>query len=382
MAQKQLSYDYQNLIRDLSNEFQQIQVQYPSIISLIPVSGNRVKSTKHEWLEDVVSEKTWTVDGAYTALGGTVTLDSTAGLIAGDIIMYEATNGASINTTHKVVTVASGTQITIAPYGTGVVDVNIADNAIVKLVSRPTAESSTAIFGDGQEPTVEYNYTEIIRDGAKVSRTTLQTMAYGINPQATGEVLNYQVKIAMDRMLRRMNRSILFGKRVARGAGESGTMGGILEFVGKSTSGNVIDASAGALTYDMLNSALKTGVSLGATGLNTIVVHPDQMTKISKFNSTIVQTDRKDSETGSFITRVLDGLGGVSNVVYDWTFPKDQLMIVDTSKLAIAYMEPLSDKDARQSDADDFVARSLLAEYTLQVKNASTSHVLIKNLAL
>lgn len=375
MAIFQVSYDYQNQVRDLQNEMNQVLVQMPNILSLIASNGVATH-IKHEWLEDVVTAQTWTVDGAYTSAGGTVTVDSTVGMATGDIVTYETSAGATIATTHKV-TVTSGTEYTITPYGAGVSDADIGDNAIVKLVSRPRNEGTTASFTAGQEPTVEYNYCEIIDEAVKVSKTAQASKEYGI-----GNLMNYQVANAMKRMAYRLNNAVLHGKRVARTSSESGTMGGLLEFIGASTTGNVIDNSNGALTYDVINAALTTGVSLGATGLNTIICHPNQAVKISKFNNSVILTPRDDNTTGSSITSVLGGLGNIAKVVYDYTFPKDKVLIVDTSMLRLAYLRGTQDMDATSSESDDFVARRVLSELTLEVKNAKRSHVLITNVLL
>lgn len=376
MASYTPSYDYQNQVRDLGNEFSQIMVQMPNLLSLI-ATGGVASSVKHEWLEDTISAQTWTVNGAYTSGGGTVTVDSTVGLNVGDIVIYEASTGASIATTHKVVTVPNATTFTITPYGSGVADANISDNAVVKIISRPRNESTTASYTDGQEPTVEYNYCEIIDEAVKVSKTAEAVKKYGI-----GSALNYQVANAMKRMAYRLNNSIVHGRRVARTASEAGTMGGLLEFVGNSTNGNVIDNLNAAVTYDVINAAITTGVGLGGTNLNTIVCHPNQAVKISKFNSTIVQTPRTDPVTGQSITSVLGGLGNIANIVHDWTFPKDKILIVDTSKLKLAYLRTAQDMDATSAQSDDFFARRVLSELTLEVKNAKNSHVLINNVLL
>lgn len=372
----QVSYDYQNQVRDLANEFNQILVQTPNILSLI-ASGGVATNLKHEWLEDVVTAQTWMVNGAYTSGGGTVTVDSTTGLKVGDIVIYEAPTGASIATTHKVLTIPNATTYTITPYGTGVVDANIVDNSVVKIISRPKNESTVADYTDGQEPTLEYNYCEIIDEAVKISKTAQAIKLYGIS-----DALNYQVKIGLDRMARRLNNAVIHGRRKARTSVEAGTMGGLMEFVGASTNGNVIDGLNAAISYDMINSAITTGVSLGATSLNTILCHPNQAVKISKFNSTIVQTQRTDSVSGSTITSLVGGLGNVANIVHDWTFPKDKILIVDTSKLRLAYLRQPQDMDSTSAQSDDFFGRRVLAELTLEVKNAKNSHILINNVLL
>lgn len=367
----QNSYEYQNLKRDLSDVFNQIVKQAPALISLIP-TGVNATSTKHEWLEDYVQQLFLTVNGAYTSGGGTVTVDDTTGLKNGDIVSYETQTGLSIATMH-VVSNITATTFDIVAYG-GFADSNIPDNAIVKIVNRPRNEGTSAIFTEGQEPVVEFNYTEIIDEAARITKTAEAVQVYGL----TERKLDYQVEVALKRMMWRLNNAVIHGRRVQRTSVVAGTMGGILQFVSAGTE-NVIDNLGVAITYDVLNEAITQGISLGATGLNTIVCHPKQAMRISTFNNSIVQTQRTDSITGSQVVSVLNGLGQIANVVTDFNFPKDKILIVDTTKLALSYLRNPEDSDATTSPADDYFARRILMELTLEVKNAKNCHVLINN---
>jgi hypothetical protein len=73
---KELSFDYNNLKRDLSDVFSVIVQSKPVLSTLIPMDGEVATATKHEWLEDVVSPKSWVLDGAYTAGDGEVNVVS------------------------------------------------------------------------------------------------------------------------------------------------------------------------------------------------------------------------------------------------------------------------------------------------------------------
>jgi hypothetical protein len=372
----QNSYEYQNLKRDLSDIFNQVLIQSPNILSLIPV-GAAATATKHEWLEDKLSPQTFSVDGNYTAGGGTVTLDSTAGLEVGDILTYRTVNNASIETKHIITTVVDSPDINIAPYGSAV-DVNIPDNAVVRYM-RPIREGSDPVIKAGQEPVVKYNFTQIFQEAVMVTKTAEKVGIYGLDSK-----INYQVGVAMDRLKRDLNTAVLYGERVQRTGttpGTRGTMGGLMYYLNQSTSGNVINGGA-ALDYSMLNSAMITGYSLGATNLSAIVCSPRTANKISSFNQSIVQTQRTDSTTGSAITSVVSGLGNVSKVIHDHLFPDDQLLIVDTSKISLHYLQPLELADATPTQASNYISKSLLTELTMEVRNAETGHILLKNFTL
>ena len=59
---KQQSFDYNLLKRDLSDVFSVIVQNKPVLSTLIPMDGEVASATKHEWLEDVVSPKSWVLN--------------------------------------------------------------------------------------------------------------------------------------------------------------------------------------------------------------------------------------------------------------------------------------------------------------------------------
>jgi hypothetical protein len=80
-VEKELSYNYQNTKRDLSDVFSVIVKNKPVLTTLIPMDGAVPTATKHEWLEDVVSPKSWVVTTAYVAGDGEVLTTNTTGLV-------------------------------------------------------------------------------------------------------------------------------------------------------------------------------------------------------------------------------------------------------------------------------------------------------------
>jgi len=107
MAGKQLSYDYQNSIRDLSDAFMQVIQTSPVLSTMIRVEGV-AKNTKHEWLEDVVSQVERTIDSDYTIADGTIVLASNTGIKVDDILEFELTTGAMGTLQAKVTNIPAG----------------------------------------------------------------------------------------------------------------------------------------------------------------------------------------------------------------------------------------------------------------------------------
>lgn len=376
MAEKVLSYDYQNTIRDLSDVFSTIVKNKPVLSTLIPMDGEVATATKHEWLEDVVSPKSWAVTGAYTAGAGVILTTSTAGLSTWMIVTFEKVTWASSTLTAKVGAITANTSFAITVYGDDSVDENLAIGAIVKLIATPKNEATEATANDGREQTVEYNYTQIFDRTAKVSKTSQSVKKYGI-----ADALSFQVENQILDLAYEMISSIIFGKRVARTSSEAGTMWGILYFLNKAT-GNKVNASAGAISSTILNNGLAKSNENGALNIDMIIWHPDQIRKVGAFNINQIQISQEERARGTYVTQYVWDLGNITTLVADRNFPKDTVLLVDSTKLRVLPLEGrwFSDEDATPNGADYF-ARRVLWEYTMQVKNANI-HTVIHNLAI
>lgn len=380
MAGFQLSYDYQNQKRDLSDAFMQVVQESPVLSTMIRVDGVAT-NTKHEWLEDVVSPQQWTIKTGnnYTAGAGAIELTSNAGVKVGDILEFELTTGAMGTLKAKVTAVnVNGETISISVYG-GSADQNMLAGSIVNLLSRPKNEATEASADNGYEPSVEYNYTQIFDRTAKVSLTSIEVPKYGI-----GGALDYQVSRQLLDIAYEMNKTMLRQARVQRTSSEAGTMGGVMWFLQAAT-GNSVNASSGAISMTLINDAVEVAKGNGATGLSILLAHPVQARKISAFNQSgnnpVVQ--RADTTTGSYVTTFVSDQGDVMTLVADRNFDKDKVALLDPSKVALVPLQnrQFQDKDATPAGAD-YVARRVIGEYTLQVKNAAEGHAYIYGLSI
>lgn len=379
MAGKQLSYDYQNDIRDLSDVFMQVVQKSPVLSEMIRVEGV-AKNTKHEWLEDVVSQVQRTIDSDYTIADGTITLVSNEGVKIGDVLEFELPTGATGTLLAKVTDVdtVGGTDIDISVYG-GSTDEDMLTGTIVYLQSRAKNEATEASADNGYEPNVEYNYTQIFDRTAKVSLTSLEVPKYWI-----GGALDYQVDRQLMDIAYEMNRTMLRSPRVQRTSSVAGTMGGIMRFL-KQATGNSVDASGAGIDATLINNAFEIANSNGANGITMLLCHPVQARKISAFNTAGNNpvVERRDTTTGSYVTTFVSDQGNVVTIVADRNFSKDEVALLDPTKVALVPLQnrQFQDKDATPAGAD-FVARRIIGEYTLQVKNAGDSHAYIYGLAI
>ena len=372
MADKENSYSYANQVRDVSEVFDTIVKNRPVLSTLIRVSG-QATATKHEWLEDVVTPKSWVTNAAYTAGAGSVSVTSATGLLVGTIVTFEKATGASSTVTAKVTGVVD-TTVSFSLYGDNTTDENLATGAIMKLVAVPKNEGTDPTANDGREPGTQYNFTQIFDRTAKVSKTSQAVKMYGVD-----SAIDFQVETQLLDIAYEVVSTAIFGQRVARGSGEAGTMGGILYFLEKAT-GNKVNASGAALSSTILNEGLAKSNENGAISIDVGIGHPNQTRKISALNANQITISQEERSRGVFVTSYVGDLGDVITLVADRNFPKDKFALVDSSKVALVPLRSFEDMDATANGADYF-ARRILGEYTLEVRNAPV-HTLITNLAL
>lgn len=367
------SYDYQNLVRDLSDVLNTIIQQEPTLISLVQTGGDPATNTKHEWLEDTLSPGRDVLTAAVADGTSTSLSVQTGTKFEEDMILaFEGYDELCY------VTAVSGNTLTVTRGYGGTSSGAIANGTEVIIVSRPRPEGTDPGDDKGRQPDTEYNYTEIFDVTAKVSRTAQVVQQYGIS-----NALDYQVQNHARNIARRMNNALIYGRRVQRTASVNGSMGGILQFVGQS-GGNVLDAAGQALTADILNNAIEEVVRDGGRP-NILIANTNQARKISGFNAANLQVQRADQTAGNVVYRFVNDLpmGIITQIVVDMNFPKNKVGILDTSRIRLVPLRnsALRDMDATPNGADYF-ARRILGEYTAEIKNAKEAHGLITNLAV
>lgn len=376
------SYEFANVIRDLNPQYQQLVASQPMLISAIRV-GTPARSTKHEWLEEKLTPTSATISAFDTDGDGTgITVDSTAGFTAGDILRVETSANVSRTEIIRVASVDSATELTVVRDYGGSTGATLATGDILTLVSSPLAESTDASVTKGAgEATANYNYTSIQDAVAKVSKTSQAVGIYGV-----ASALNDQVQRKMLHLARRQNTEAIYGRRVERDASNNGSAGGFLQFM---ESGNVTNVS-GAITSTVVNNAFESIFDDGAFSSNyALVCKENQARKISAFNTTgsnpVMQFQRGDTSTGQYVTTFVSDLGAANGfnarVFVDPNMPSDQVAIIDLNRVSVNYLRTLTDEDATPAGADYFMRRMLM-EYTFEIRDGKTAHALLTGLTV
>ena len=208
--------DFNNLIRDVSGDFQTLIENSPSFLKLLGglnqtldvISGAPiVTNPKHEWINDTMSAYKSAIASFDTDGDGTgINVADTTGFLVGSIVRFESSLGASKTELCKIVSVDSGTDLTVSRDYGGTTGVTLATGDVMILVSTPKLESSDKGSAIVHQGVADYNYTQIFDELAQLSKTAQVTGSYDKSTQ-----MAKQVMAAMIRLARNIENSVIHG---------------------------------------------------------------------------------------------------------------------------------------------------------------------------
>lgn len=364
------SYDYQDKKRDLSWVINTVIKKAPGFLWLLGwvVTDVVATNTKHEWMEDVVSPKEWTLNANHTSWGTELTLVSTTWVKVNDILWFEkltgwATNWATSDLQAKVTVINSATSITVSVYG-WTTDEDITATSRIFLVARPKPEGEEAWDDDGRLPTTEYNYTQIFARTAKVSWTSQSVKKFWIE-----SAIDQQVEVQLQDISFEAEFSLLFGSRVLRTASENWTLWGMLYYL-KRANWNKINVGW-ALADSVMNDWLALSLANGWIGTDVAVMNPIQKRKLAEIYKDKLVVVQADQTRWIEVSKFYWDLGWIATVLAVNAFDKDKIALIDSTKHKAVALEWRNfwDEDASPKWADYF-ARVIRWEITYECKNA------------
>ena len=377
------SYDFQNKVRSMEEIFATIVAQNPVTSKLLTIDNSRpFDNIKMEWLDDTTTPLSRTVTGAYTAGDGLVLTSDTSWLQEWMIVQFDQPTGARSTLIAKVWAIVTNTSFAITVYG-GSVDENIAVNATIGLLDRPAVEWSDAENGDGFEPVVNFNFSQIMDEFVTLTQTALNSKMYGIN-KTPWEIINYLLEKKFAQLAYKIGATTTNMPRFQGSNTVARTMGGWLRYL-KNTAG-AINVNAGASTIDgsILNQAFEELKNRGWKA-STIVAHPTQAKYLSALNTAgnnpMVIVNQDSVTTGQYVERFVTNFGDVASIVYSYDMDKDKIAIIDPSLIVLRPFvnDAFKDMDATNPGSRT-LRRRITGQYSLEVKNVKEWHALISNL--
>lgn len=382
------TYSFQNDVRDLSNTFSLIVQRLPLFLSRIPV-GETISNKKVEFYNQQLKPIETSLTANSNSASTTLEVASADGFAAGQILTFESSAGESKDVQAEVTDI-TGTTLTIDRAIDGSTDENLVSGDIVTISSHPKPQGETLTSTGSEEAELEYNYTQIFSKLAVCSGTLLSTKLQDANDNALDRAVNQHALL----LAREINNAVISGRRrESTATSHRQRMGGILQYIGDSD-GNV-DTTGGTFSASTVNNLLELIYKDGHLSTNFgILMNTNQARRMSTFNQAgdkqRVVSNNSDRQAGGYIQQFVgdipitmgNGMGAfTANVFVDFSFPKDQVAIVDFDNIDLAIMRPLADSDATDVTSDT-LGRKLITELSLRVRNGKTAHALAKGLTV
>jgi len=368
------SYDQSAVYKlDLSEVLAAILLDDTDFVSMIGISNEVAKQTKHSWIEDALNAIFVTQVGgssATKALGHTsglllhVSASHASRITAGTILKDQLSGKTEL----IQVTALSTNSATVTRGFGGTSAVTHAAGALWDIVANPRPQGMTGPKDESQARSLKYNYTQIFSKGVKITGTAQAIEHAGVSAED-----NYQIDLRLRELKRELDRTAIMGGRASADVvdGAYGTMGGLINFTGVINTTNNI-GTVETLTTSVLNTMIK---KCWDSGLNPthILVGGVQKQKISSFDAEYRRSSLDDRRAGYTVESFVSDLGITLQVIVDRWMPKDVAIIFDSSKVKIMplngramFLEQL----AKTGDSNDW---QIVGEYTMEVRNADAA---------
>lgn len=287
------------------------------------------EAVKHEWLEDAVRGTTsndvgGTINNTTDPVTATITSgDGNTKFRVGDIVKIE-------QELCRVTTVGANT-IAISRAWGGSTNVAHPSAVLITLIGPAMLQGSDLAGARSTTKTGLFNYTQIFEEEVKVSATMQRTKKY--TQQNDPE---YQIGAQLEIIGVNLERTLLFGRKVAATAVVPGAMDGIQNRL----STNVYNKASAALTQSMLEDAMEAIWQAGASP-NLIVVNSTQQRRINTFLDGYREADYNDEVLGTAVRRYKTNFGQ-TDILLDRHMPNDEVWVLDETKIGFGPLRPLS----------------------------------------
>lgn len=320
-------------------------------------------STKIEWIEDTMSPYTATVNEALDSseTGVDVATDQGAYFRQGDIV--------AVDSEYMLVTSVSTDTLTVTRGYGGTTAASHNDQATMTLLTRAMPEGADATTGHTTTTSQPYNYSQIISEAAKATKTALAIKKYGVSDE-----MDYQVSKLFanggqaGKLAQFLQRTFYYGKRVQRTASAYGAMGGFGVFV----TTNVTNLSSASLQRSDIHTKIRQIRDAG--GMCThLITGSWGLEKINGMYEGSIRTTRDETRGGSEITMVKTPHGEVE-IVYDWMCPAGYMYFINQEKCG--WLPVRAFEAGKIAEQGDYFLTDVVGEYTFGLANEE-SHGLI-----
>lgn len=329
-------------------------------------------STVHQWLEDQLLPNSDTIDDA--SIGsptGETSFDVGNGdrFRIGDQIQADGSGEVMF-----VTGVSSNTLTVVRGYG-GTSAEAIADEQSLRILGNAALEGDDAPTARFTSRVRSTNYTQIFTAGLEVSGSQLAA-----KQAAIADELDYQKQERLRELVRDLENCVINGVAPSSDPQGSSTVRRTMRGIIPSITTNVTDASAAALTEDLLNANLRAVWEQSNGGVDTILVGGLQKRAINGFIASSRGYDDKATAFRDMVS-VYESDFGVCRVVLSRWVPSDTVVLLDSSRIDVLPLSGRSFHYKPLSADGDRERGQVIGEYTLEMRN-ELAHGVINNLAV
>ena len=270
----------------------------PGRFNGISLQRGTCDSPKHEWLEDEYASRTTAINYStgYSTTATSIVVDDGTIVVAGQVLFIPQTKEVM-----HVTAVSTNTLTVVRNKNATVAGHVLTDNDEVVVLGSAHLEGSVTPTANSTDKSPKYNYTQIFKRTAAVTRTTMGTKHYG------GDELPYQAKKMGAELMRDLEWSLFLSQRSELTTGDAPvrTMGSFQSFV--ITNVTAVD---GVLTESAWISGLR-GIFTHGKGTKIAFCSPLALDAIAGWATGKLQTFRKDDTLGINITRYVTPHGDI-----------------------------------------------------------------------
>jgi hypothetical protein len=340
-----------------------------ALLSALP-QDLAVRNMKHQWTEIAVPVANVTCEPS----GGAAdwhTTDDITGLPVNstDILLLRVGDVLQLPTGEQVVVSAINGTASIDVYARGHGSSTGADqgtsNFEAYIVGRGVIQGHAAPAAQNEEPSLQYNYTEIYEDYFEISHSKLASWMIG------GDEDMQILDVKLRKQLRNLDRSLIYGLRATDTANKFNTQGGIIEKV----TTNSVNASTAALSLDLIYQAV--GKCQGAP--NMLLMGQTQLRKFAGLLDTKAsRVEKLITELGSRPTRVQTPFGDLlvvcdSNMDVAGLGTNDEIYVCNTGLWKVGALNKYRNRQFHAyvtgPDGGSFDGVKLEGEYTNELRN-------------
>lgn len=316
-----------------------------------------------EWLEDTLISLSGALNGSIASNATTITMADGDNFQEGHIIEVDSERMwvSAVNNATEVLTVTRA-------FG-GTTAATHADSAAVSITGMARLEGADSDDIAYTDRTTNSNFTQILHQEVKVTRTQGQIAQYGISDE-----MAYQGDKVIPSLTRLLEKHFYTSTAAASGSATTPrVMGGYQAFV---TDNKV---SGATLAQSQFENAVKAAYADGGNGPWAAFCSPNNLQKVKNFydSSNFLRIDRSESTVGMVIERVLTPYGSVDLVLDRWA--KDaQIAILDPMHVGFKTLYPFTQEPLAKSG--DYDKSEVVGEFTLCLRQ-DKAHAALTNVS-